>query len=122
MQTTLFLVGKRPGQSLAATSTPGPTTSHLFYVTDRNSGLRSLVDTGAEASVILPARTDHKLQDDLGLQAVNGTPITTYGRCSSTLDLGLRRTFHWVFTIADIKTLILGADFLRYFSLLVDMR
>ena len=118
----MFLVGKRPGQSLAATSAPGPSPSRLFYVTDRNSGLRFLVDTGAEASVIPPTRTDRKQQDGPGLQAVNGTPIATYGRRSLTLDLGLRRTFRWVFTIADIKTPILGADFLRYFCLLVDMR
>ena len=88
MQTTLFLVGKRPGQSLAATSAPGPTPSRLFYVTDRNSGLHFLVDAGADASVIPPAHTDRK-QDGPGLQAVNGTPIATYGRCSLTLDLGL---------------------------------
>ena len=122
MQTTLFLVGKRLGQSLAATSAPGLQPSRLFYVTDRTSGLRFLVDTGAEASVIPPVRTDRKHQQDgPGLQAVNGTPIVTYGTRSLTLDLGLRRTFRWVFTIADIKTPILGADFLRYFSLLVDM-
>ena len=104
MQTTLFLVGKRFGQSLAATSAPDPLPSRLFYVTDCNSGLRFLVDTGAEASVIPPARTDRKHQQDgPGLQAVNVTPIATYGRRSLTLDLGLRRTFRWVFTIADIK-------------------
>ena len=123
MQTTLFLVGKRPGQTLAATSAPGPFPSRLFYVTDRNSGLRFLVDTGAEASVIPPSRTDRKQQQEgPGLQAVNGTPIATYGRRSLTLDFGLRRTFRWVFTIANIQTPIIGADFLRNFSLLVDMR
>ena len=117
------MVGKRLGQSLAATSAPGHLLSRLFYVTDRNSGLRFLVDTGAEASVIPATRTDRKHQQDgLGLQAVNGTPIVSYGRRSLTLDLGLRRTFRWVFTIADTNAPILGTDFLRYFSLLVDMR
>ena len=31
------------------------TDNHLFYVTDRNSGLRFLVDTGAQVSVIPPS-------------------------------------------------------------------
>ena len=36
--------------------------------------------------------------------------------------LGLRRTCKWIFIIADIATPIIGADFLRHFGLLVDMR
>ena len=40
-----------------ATSAPGPFPSRLFYVTDRNSGLRFLVDTGAEVSFPLPVPT-----------------------------------------------------------------
>ena len=52
----------------------------LYYVTDRHSGLRFLVDTGAEASVIPASGTEHKhCQEHSGLQVVNGTPIATYG-------------------------------------------
>lgn len=90
-------------------------------MTDCNSGLRFLVDTGAEASIIPPACTDRKQQDGTGLQAINGTPIATYGRRSFTFDLGLQHTFCRMFTIADIKTPILSANFLCYFSLLVDL-
>ena len=87
MQTTFQ---KRLSQSLAATSAPDSLPNSLFYVTDRNSGLQFLVDTGVEASIIPPAHTDHKHQQDgSGLQAVNGTPVATYGRFSLTLDLGL---------------------------------
>ena len=53
---------------------------------------------------------------------MNNTPIATYGTRFLTLDLGLRRTFWWVFMVANVKNPILGADFLRHFSLLVDMR
>ena len=74
-------------------------------------------------SVIPPSRRDsHRPTDNLTLQAVNNTPIPTYGKKSLTLDFGLRRTFHWVFVIARVQHPILGADFLRHFSLLVDMR
>lgn len=55
------------------------------------------------------------------LQAVNGTQIDTFGTHSLTVTLGLRRSFLWVFTIADVKIPILGADFLRHFGLLVDV-
>ena len=50
----------------------------VFYVTDLNSGLRFLVD-----------RSKPSVQDGLGLQSVNGTPIAIYGGCSLTLDLRL---------------------------------
>ena len=38
-----------------------------------------------------------------------------------TLNSGLRCKFQWIFIIADIKNPILGADFLRHYSLLVDL-
>ena len=94
-----------------------------MFITDGNSGHRFLVDTGAEVSVIppTPAEQKHK-QDGLGLQAVNGSSISTFGTRSLTLDLGLRHTFRWVFVIADIQMPILGADFLREYGLLVNMQ
>lgn len=53
---------------------------------------------------------------------INNTTIATYGTRSLTLDLGLRRTFRWIFIIADVRQPILGADFLCNFSLLVDVK
>ena len=50
------------------------------------------------------------------LQAVNNSPIRTYATRSLTLNLGLHRTFRWLFVIADITTPILGA-----YSLSVDL-
>ena len=79
--------------------------------------MRFLVDTGAEVSVIPPSRTERRHPAHLTLQAIN-----TFGTRSLTLDLGLRRTFRWVFVIANVQHPILGAEFLRHFSLLVDMR
>ena len=54
--------------------------------------------------------------------AVNNTPIATYGKRSLTINLGLRRSLPWIFIIADVQKAILGADFLRHFGLLVDMK
>ena len=113
MHSTLLLLGKRPGQPLMVTDVAGLPTSRLFYILDHSTGLRFLVDTGAEVSVIPPSHADGKHQQ---------TSIKTFGNRSLTLDLGLRRSFRWVFTIADVKHPIFGADFLRSYNLLVDMR
>ena len=96
---------------------------HLFHVTDKISSVHFLVDIGAEVSVIPPSHAERKCsQQTFALQAVNNAAITTYGCKPLTLDLGLRRTFHWIFLIADVQTPILGTDFLRHYSLLVDMK
>lgn len=56
------------------------------------------------------------------LYAANGSAIRTYGLLRKSLDLGLRRNFTWDFIVADVTCPIIGADFLRHFQLLVDMR
>ena len=59
---------------------------------------------------------------NIQLQAVNKSPIKTFGQRSFTLDLGLRRVFRWIFVVTDIPTPILGADFLDNYGLLVDIK
>ena len=107
-----------------ATSVAGQQPSRLLYVTDSLTGLRFLVDTGADISAIPPSVSERKhRKDSFSLQAVvNNTPIATYGTRLRTLNIGLRRKFQWIFIIADVKTPILGADFLRHYSLLVDLK
>ncbi len=122
MQHTVLVAGKRPGQPLVAESVAGHISNRLFFVTDRQTGTRFLVDTGAEVSVIPPSRMERKRkQADQTLQAANNTVIATYGTRSLTLDFGLRRTLRWIFTIADVRNPIIGADFLREHILLVDV-
>ena len=55
------------------------------------------------------------------LEAANGSTIATYGDVSLSLDLGLRRTFPWIFTVSDAQQPILGAEFLREYRLIVDL-
>ncbi|CAE1296638.1 unnamed protein product [Acanthosepion pharaonis] len=55
------------------------------------------------------------------LQAANGSTIETYGAKTLTLNIGMRRDFTWTFTQADVKTPILGADFLAHYDLAVHM-
>ena len=64
---------------LGATSVAGHHLCRLLYVTDRMSGLHSLVDTEGEVSIVPPSASDrnhHKTT--INLQAVNNTPIATY--------------------------------------------
>ncbi|BHF83230.1 hypothetical protein SprV_0802637200 [Sparganum proliferum] len=115
--------GKRPRQPVTATATAGQSRpSRLFYINDKSSGLRFLVDTGAEISVIPPPRRHHLKPSQFSLQAANCTTINTYGQRSLTLDIGLRRRFQWVFVQAHVKSPIIGADFPAHFGLAVDLK
>ncbi|BHF74019.1 hypothetical protein SprV_0401710300 [Sparganum proliferum] len=115
--------GKRPRQPVTATAAAGQSRpSRLFYINDKSCGLRFLVDTGAEISVIPPPRRHHLKPSQFSLKAANSTTINTYGQRSLTLDIGLRRCFQWVFLQADVKSPIIGADFLTHFGLAVDLR
>ena len=94
-----------------------------LYITDRGSNLRFLVDTGSDLCVfprrLVPGRKGRTGYD---VFAAIGTPIPTYGWHTLTLNLGLRRDFMWRFVVADVQILIIGADLLGNFSLLVDCR
>lgn len=116
------MAGKLENRALAAAGDSGLHESRLFYVLDRVTRQRFLVDTGAEVSV-LPVSPSEKrrLSQTSPLRAVNCSSIATYGQRSLTIDLGLRRTFRWIFIVADISIAILGADFLSHFNLSVDM-
>ena len=81
--------------------------------------MQFLVETGADVSVVPPSAAERKHPQTLQLQAVNHTSISTYGICSL---IGLRRTFHWAFIIADVQKTILGINFLHNFSLLVNIK
>lgn len=91
---------------------------------DQQVGKNFLIDTGADVSV-MPAMQpkNHKRQPEkYTLYAANGSPIHTYGYELITLTFGLRRSLSWKFVVADVSHPIIGADFLRHFGLLVDLK
>lgn len=100
------------GRPLEATSGPSLRESRLFYVTDRATGNRLLVDKGAEVSAIPVTDADRSRRPISFLQALNGFSDPIYAECSLSLNLGLRQTFRWIFLVADVGQAILGADFL----------
>ena len=59
---------------------------------------------------------------NIQLQAVNKSPIKTFGQRSFTLDVGLRRVFRWICVVTDLPTPILVADYLDNYGLLVDIK
>jgi hypothetical protein len=122
MHTSLFLPasGKQPKQALMAANACSTPAGRLF-ITDRETKLRFLVDTGSDLCVFRRKlvlgpneRTSYQLF------AANDTPIPTYGWRTLTLNLGLRRDFTWRFVVADVQIPIIGVDLLAQFSLLVD--
>ena len=119
------LVGKRQRQPVAAAYSAGaPHISRLLHIKDPLTHHRFLVDTGAEVSVLPATSADrrHPPLPERSLSAVNGSSIATYGTRSLTVSLGLRRRFRWIFVVADVQQAILGADFLHFHRLNVDMR
>ena len=117
------MAGKRQRQQVNATDAAGKATpGRLFFVRDKGSHREFLIDTGACLSVIppTPAQRSQRPRSDRVLSAANGSNIATWGEQLITLDLGLRRTFPWVFTIADVRRPIIGMDFLANFKLAVD--
>ncbi|GFW11866.1 hypothetical protein TNCV_4100771 [Trichonephila clavipes] len=61
-------------------------------------------------------------QSNFSLFAANNTQIPAYGMVRKELNLGLRRPFIWTFIIADVSSPIIGADFLKHFNLLIDLK
>ena len=120
MYLTLYVdAGKPAGQSLMAAGDICSATSRSLFVRDKASGIRFLIDTGADICVfprtLIPGRLR---KSDYMLSAVNGTTIATYGRRTMTLNLAPRRDLSWRFVISDHYKPILGADFLAHHSLL----
>lgn len=97
--------------------------SRRLMLCDKTSGLRFLVDTGSDVSII-PATKSDRLSEPIPflLHAANGTSIRTYSTKFFSTDLGLRRKLTWNFLVADVSHALIGADFLAHFGLLVDLR
>ncbi|UYV63130.1 hypothetical protein LAZ67_2003234, partial [Cordylochernes scorpioides] len=93
-----------------------------LFVTDKNTGLRFLVDSGADISIIPPKDKNRMPSSDYKLYAANSTEIVTYGTKVRNLDIGLRRQFQWPFVIANTNRAIIGADFLSNFGLIIDIK
>ncbi|GFU49691.1 transposon Tf2-9 polyprotein [Trichonephila clavipes] len=100
---------------------PSQHTSRLFLL-DRKSGQKFLIDSGSEICVIPPSPTMNKSPQSNFLFAANNTKIPAYGMVRKELNLGLRRPLIRTFIIAYVSSPIIGADFLKHFNLLIDLK
>lgn len=99
-----------------------PSPGRRLCVYDLDTRERFLVDTGADISVLAVSNNkQRRKRSAYTLYAANDTPINTYGEKTLKLNLGLMRCFKWTFIVADVKSSILGADFLQHYKLLVDL-
>ena len=90
----------------------GAQNNRLLHVIDPHTKWKWLVDGGAMVS-ILPATKIDKQRGATGadLQAANGTPIKTFGKTIVNIIIA-NRSFSHECIIADVRSRILGADFL----------
>ena len=95
-------------------------TSSLFYVMDQLSSRRFVVDTRAEVSVLPPGRERRGSKPGPSLKAANESNIKTYGIRLVMLQLSSGRCT-CSSTLAEVSQPILGADFLRANSKLIDI-
>lgn len=101
-----------------------PGKNHRLSVYDKDNGLSFLVDTGANVSLI-PVTYKQKHSGkclDYKLFAANNSEIKTYGTRTLNINLRLRRQFRWTFIITDVNQAILGADFLEFHGLIVNLK
>ena len=82
----------------------------LLFLRDTISGRQFLVDTDSCTA-----------QPGPSLLAANGSSIKTYGSRTLSLHFASKK-YQWTFTIADVSSPSLGADFLSLNSLLVDLK
>ncbi|XP_072384495.1 uncharacterized protein [Diabrotica undecimpunctata] len=101
-------------------ATAAPHIPRRLFITDSALQLQFLIDTRADLSV-LPCKICTATQPStICLYSATGSCIQTYGQKQLTLNLGLGQLV--TFVVADVTTSILGADFLSYHDISVDMK
>lgn len=105
---------------VAETFTPQP--HHRLFMKDRITGQPFLIDTGASISLLPVPKGRRRTPSDFTLIAANNSTIATYGEVTREVDLGLQKPLRWTYILADVAKAILGADFLYWHQLTVDLR
>nr|CDS31661.1 gag pol polyprotein [Hymenolepis microstoma] len=93
------------------------------FIVDRLSGTAFLVDTGSAHSIIPATDRDRAYHTAFGnMIAPVGSDVKVYSRKYLTLNLGDGQLRTWPFLIADIRTPVIGSDFLSNFNLLISIK
>lgn len=98
-------------------------TSSRLFIFDPTSHRRYLVDSGSDVCVLpYVANMSFCAPASLRLFSASNAPIKTFGTTSVSLDLNLRRAFKWNFVVANVSQPIIGADFLKHYGLVIDLK
>lgn len=98
-----------------------------FYLLDRNSGVRFLVDTGADLSYFPPDEEDCEELDAKGASQIRiadfgGNEMEILGEKLVRFDFGPGREFSWRCCITSQSIPVIGFDLLSYYGLVVDVK
>lgn len=97
--------------------------SDRLEIKNRNSNMYFVIDTGCTYSVIPPELIDMKIRKPTRwVKTSKGRDINKYGEKDFILDLGFETALQWNFIIADITEPVIGADFLTYYDIQVDLK
>ncbi|GFT82459.1 retrovirus-related Pol polyprotein from transposon opus [Trichonephila clavipes] len=121
MRSTMNMAEKRSQQRIGVTYSLPKESRHLF-IRDRTTNISFLVHTGSDVSLISANVYQKRNSSQQILFAANSSTISVYGQKTLTLNFNLSRDFMWTFLIADVSSPILGADFLHYSELVLDLR
>ena len=111
--------GKLVGRAtVAATASPG-LPGRLGILVDEGSDLSFLVDSGAVYSVLPHHSTEPA--NGPAITNANGSPIPCWGVHEHVLKVA-GKAYKWNFLLAAVAFPIVGADFLREFDLMVDLK
>ena len=124
LQPLLDPFSKRSGQPLNTVNSVAGQNEQCFllHVTDGLTGQKWLVDGGALLSIVPPTPQQRlKGPTSSSLKAANGTDIACYGTVTKTILID-KQTFTFDFVVAEVKSRILGADFLAHFYLAPNHR
>lgn len=93
-----------------------------MMVHDQSTHIKYLIDSGSDVS-LLPSQKQTKSNKITcpPLYAANGTKIKTYGTQNVEVQIGTKR-YSWDFIVADVQIAIIGADFLSYHELTIDLK
>ena len=91
----------------------------MLKITCTRTNIVYLIDSGSSCSIIPASKLEKQNKPEGQLFAANCTEILVYGSRRLTIDLGLDRTYDYIFIVADVQTAIIGSDFLFSFDILV---
>lgn len=95
-------------------------TSKRLFILDKRKKLNFLIDSGPDISVVPVSSFKGNERENSYVTFASGNRISTYGKQSINVDLGIRMNFPFHFTKAELNKPIKGADFLTEYDIIIS--